>query len=188
MSEKERRKRQAKWLRIFRKIHRVTGILLFSFFFIVAITAVLLGWKKHSNGYLLPETQQGTSSNFEEWLPIERLHDIALNAVRDSIQGINPELDRIDIRKEKGILKFTFKNTFNEVQLDGVSGKVLSYGERKSDFIERVHDASILDEIAGTNGVIKVAYTTIMGTGLFLFTVTGFWLWYGPKRMKKNRE
>lgn len=46
MVENNVRQRQAKLLRVFRKVHRATGALLFIFFFIVAITGLLLGWKK----------------------------------------------------------------------------------------------------------------------------------------------
>ena len=54
-----------------------------------------------------------------------------------------------------------------------------------SDFIEKVHDGSILDLYFKTSGgQIKLIYTTIMGLALLVFTVTGFWLWYGPKRMR----
>lgn len=188
MRGKEKRKSQAKTIRLYRKAHRTTGIFLFVFFFIVALTALLLGWKKHSAGILLPETQQGTSTNFEDWMPLEKLHIIAFEAIKDSLPLDNePVLDRIDIRKDKGILKFTFSNTYLEVQLDGVTGQTLSIGQRRSDFIERLHDGSILDDLFNTgNGQIKVIYTSIMGLGLLLFTVSGFWLWYGPKRMKKK--
>jgi uncharacterized iron-regulated membrane protein len=188
MKGKEKRKSQAKTIRLYRKAHRTTGIFLFVFLFIVAITAILLGWKKHSAGILLPETQQGTSSNFEDWMPLEKLHDIAFIAIRDSLPlETEPVLDRIDIRKNKGILKFTFSNTYLEVQLDGVTGKTLSLGQRRSDFIESLHDGSILDKLFKTgNGQIKVVYTSILGLGLLFFTISGFWLWYGPKRMKKT--
>lgn len=188
MKGKEKRKSQAKTIRLYRKAHRTAGIFLFAFFFIVALTAILLGWKKHSAGILLPETQQGTSTNFEAWMPLEQLHNIAFKALRDSLPSeTEPVLDRIDIRKSKGILKFTFSNTYLEVQLDGASGEVLSIAPRKSDFIERLHDGSILDDLFNTgNGLIKVVYTSIMGLGLLLFTVSGFWLWYGPKRMKRE--
>jgi hypothetical protein len=32
-----------------------------------------------------------------------------------------------------------------------------------------------------------VIYSTIMGVALLIFTITGFWLWYGPKRMKQDK-
>jgi succinate dehydrogenase/fumarate reductase cytochrome b subunit len=48
MAEKNTRQNQAKLLRTFRKIHRTTGAFLFVFFFFVAVSGLLLGWKKHS--------------------------------------------------------------------------------------------------------------------------------------------
>jgi hypothetical protein len=75
------------------------------------------------------------------------------------------------------------------VQLDGATGKVLSVGQRRSDFLESVHDGSILDRITGNKtDLIKLFYTSLMGTALMLFSVTGFWLWYGPKRMRRKKN
>ena len=45
-------------LRIARKIHRTMGAFLFLFFFIVAITGLILGWKKNSNGWILQQHQK----------------------------------------------------------------------------------------------------------------------------------
>jgi hypothetical protein len=90
----------------------------------------------------------------------------------------------MDIRKEKGVIKFVYKNHYWGIQLDGATGKVLNISRRNSDFIENLHDGSILDAYLGTSGVIKLLYSTVMGLALTSFTVTGFWLWYGPKRMK----
>ena len=36
--------------------------------------------------------------------------------------------------------------------------------------------------------IIKLVYTSIMGLALIIFTLTGFWLWYGPKLIKKNKK
>ncbi|MFT6995171.1 MAG: hypothetical protein ACJA1P_001912, partial [Maribacter sp.] len=57
---------------------------------------------------------------------------------------------------------------------------------RRADFIENIHDASVLDNYLNTGGYIKLIYTTVMSIALLLFTVTGFWLWYGPKRMRRT--
>ncbi|MEO0002203.1 MAG: hypothetical protein RL766_2249, partial [Bacteroidota bacterium] len=46
MTEQKGRQGQAKILRIFRKVHRLTGAFLFIFFFVVSVTGLLLGWKK----------------------------------------------------------------------------------------------------------------------------------------------
>ena len=183
-----KRKKQAKVLRIFRKVHRTTGALLFIFFFFISISGLILGWKKNSNGYILPKTQKGTTADLKKWLPVDSLHTIAITTIQNEFRDRTLEVDRIDIRKEKGSVKFIFVDSFYEIQLDGANGNVLSIGKRRSDFLENVHDGSIVDDYLGTDGYIKLVYTTVMGVSLFIFTVTGFWLWYGPKRMRKANK
>ncbi|MEJ0056649.1 MAG: PepSY domain-containing protein [Bacteroidota bacterium] len=188
MSVENHRPQQAKVLRIFRKIHRTTGAFLFVFFFFVSVTGLLLGWKKNSGGLILAKSYQGTSTDLKDWISIDSLHKIASRVAHDSISpGLSLELDRIDIRKDKGMVKFVFVDGFWGIQLDGVSGKVLHIEKRRSDFIEKVHDGSIIDHYFETSsGLFKLFYTTVMGLALLTFTVTGFWLWYGPKRMRRN--
>lgn len=185
---KSKRQKQAKVLRIFRKVHRISGALLFFFFLFVSLSGLLLTWKKNSNGVLLPVTQQGTSSNLELWLPLDSLAQLAHKTAHSNINtDLDLTLDRIDVRNEKGIAKFRYKEGNWEVQLDGVTGEVLSTGKRYSDVLENIHDGSIIDAYLPTNGYFKLVYASIMGLGLLLFTVTGFWLWYGPKVLKKTR-
>jgi len=189
-SERASRREQARLLRLSRRVHRTTGILLFSFFLFLAVTGLLLGWKKHSGGYLLPESQRGVSSNIADWLPISTLHANALAFARDSISAdISPELDRIDIRPDKGMVKFVFVDGYWGLQLDCTTGELLLIEKRRSDFIEDLHDGSIMDALLSTSDEqIKVVYTSIMGSALLIFSVTGFWLWMGPRRMRKVRS
>ncbi len=188
MIEKKSKKNYAKTLRIVRKVHRTIGALLFSFFFVVAITGLLLGWKKNSNGLILPKSSIGTSTDISAWLPLDSLQIIAFNTLRKSIdKNIDLNLQRIDARPEKGMIKFIFDNHYWGIQLDGATGDVLAITKRRSDFFENIHDGSILDIIFGTSGeIIKLIYTSIMGISLLIFTITGFWLWYGPKLMRNK--
>lgn len=180
------RQQQAKLLRVFRKIHRTTGAFLFVFFFIISITGLLLGWKKHSGELLLPPSYQGTSADLKDWLPIDSLHKNAIRILHDSVSAdLSLVLDRIDIRQDKGMVKFVFADHFWGIQLDGATGKLLHIERRRSDFVEKIHDGSVLDFYFGTDGQIKLVYTSITGLALLTFTITGFWLWYGPKRMRK---
>jgi uncharacterized iron-regulated membrane protein len=183
-----RRSKQAKTIRLFRKIHRSTGIILFMFFFFVSITGLTLGWKKNSGGYILPESHEGTTSDLSRWLPIDSLHNKACKVAKDSISSaLSLELERIDIRPDKGMVKFVFIEGYWGIQLDGATGNLLHIERRHSDFIENIHDGSVLDYLFNTEGeYIKLFYTTIMGLSLLLFTATGFWLWVGPKRMRKS--
>lgn len=190
MSEISKTENQAKLIRLFRKIHRITASLLFIFFFVMATTGLLLGIKKHSGELIQAKSYIGTSTEFNNWLPLDSLHKNACIIFRDSISQTLPlKLDRIDVQKDKGIVKFIFAEGFWGIQIDGATGKLLHIERRRSDFIEKVHDGSILDYYLNTsNNQIKLIYTTIMGLSLLLFTITGFWLWYGPKRIKKGKH
>ncbi len=181
---------QVKSLKLFRKIHRWTGISLFVFFTIVALTALILGWKKNAGELIMPSTQKGSATELAYWLPLDSLHSIACRALHDSVSAaLSLDLDRIDVRMDKGIAKFLFIERYWEVQLDGASGRVLNIGRRYSDFFENVHDGLILDRYLGTSGEpIKLVYTTLMGFALLVFTITGFWLWYGPKRIRHHKH
>ncbi len=187
MAETNKRQKQASVLRVFRKIHRITGALLFVFFFIIAISGLLLGWKKHSGGMILAKSHKGTSSDLKDWLTLDSLHKMASKYLTDSVdETLSLKLDRIDVRKEKGMVKFIFEDHFWGVQLDGATGQLLHVEKRISDYIENIHDGSILDSWSGVKGgYLKLLYTSIMGFALLIFTITGFWLWYGPKRMRK---
>lgn len=181
MPESTRRQKQAKLLRRTRRVHRWSGITLFVFFFVIGVTSVLLGWKKNSD-YLQPPTTRGESTALADWLPADRLLTLAQHALRDSLgTDYSTEIDRIDYRPGKGIAKFRFEGHLEEVQLDGATGQVLSVGARRADLIEQIHDGSIVGDM------FKLIYSTTMGLATIVFTISGFWLWYGPKRMRRKR-
>lgn len=185
------RKRQADLLKLVRKIHRTTGALLFVFFFVVALTGLFLGWKKHSGGLILADSYKGRSVEPKDWLPIHTLQEAAIKHAREKISAtISTEIDRIDVRPDRGMVKFVFVEEYWGVQVDLTTGELLHIERRYSDLIENLHDGSYGDRIIGTSsGEIKLVYTTIMGLALLTFTITGFWLWFGPKRFKKqNRQ
>lgn len=188
MLDETKRKKQARVLRIFRKTHSITASLLFLFFFVMATTGLLLGLKKHSGELIQAKSYQGTSTDFKNWLPMDSLYSNACQAFRDSVSTTLPAIaSRIDVRKDKGMVKFIFEKGFWAIQVDGATGTILFVERRRSDFIEMLHDGSIVDYLAGSNsGLFKLIYTLIMGIALLLFTITGFWLRYGPRRMRSK--
>jgi len=189
-SDTEHNHKRAKVLRIFRKLHRLTGTFLFAFFFVVAVSGLLLGWKKHTGDLLLAETRSGTSVNQTEWLPLSEISAKAQAYLRDSVSPeLSTEIDRIDVRPGKGIAKILFTGHYQSMQVDLVTGEVLNLETRRSDFIEHIHDGSLVDDLMGwKSGLFKLVYTTTMGLALLLFTVTGFWLWFGPKLLRKHKK
>jgi len=164
-------------LRKFRTWHRFLGTSLVLFMIISAVTGVLLGWKKDVN-LLQPPEQKGTSTAIEQWVSVNEIAESAKQAI-DSVVGRAIAIDKMDVRPSKGIIKVLFKEGYWEVQIDGVSGKPLSVLQRHSDWIEHIHDGSIVGDL------FKLVYTNTIGWGLLVLALSGIWLWYGPKVVRK---
>lgn len=164
-------------LRKFRTWHRFIGTCLGLFMLITASTGVMLGWKKNVD-LLQPPEQKGTTTLLDQWVSIEAIVQSASHAV-DSVLGYSIEVDKLDVRPSKGIVKVLFKEGYWEVQVDGATGKSLSVMQRHSDWIEHLHDGSIIGDL------FKITYTNVLGWGLLVLALSGFWLWYGPKVVRK---
>jgi uncharacterized iron-regulated membrane protein len=173
-----------------RKYHRWIGSLLLVFFLFIATTGILLGWKKNTNGYLLAETHKGKSADLRQWLSFDSLSVIAVKVLKDSVDAsLSPVIDRMDARPDKGMIKILFKEHFKAIQLDGVTGEVLHIETRRADWIEKLHDGSLLDQYAGfSSQPFKLGYTALLGGGLLFLTISGFWLWINPRRIRKLKE
>lgn len=175
---------QTRW---YRKWHSWLGIFSFIFFTIVAGSGLLLAWKKNTNGYLLAKTEKGSNTDPVSWKSLAEVQQAASGYLEAQMPGLNLEIDRIDVRPEKGIAKVTYKKHYNAVQIDLATAKPLSLEKRRADFIEHLHDGSILDRITGIEGP-KLIYSTLVGSTLLFLSFSGFWLWYNPKRIKKLKQ
>jgi hypothetical protein len=185
-----KRKNQTKLLRNFRRIHRITASYLFVSFLLIAITGLLLGWKKNSQGLIQAKTIPGTSTNLSEWLPMDSLQTQAFYFLHEKVSNdISLQVARIDLRQDKGVAKFIFEQHYWAVHLDGATGQLLQIEQRRSDFIEDLHDGSIVDHYLNIEkGIFKLFYMTITGLALLIFTVTGFLLWYGPIWARRKQK
>jgi uncharacterized iron-regulated membrane protein len=170
--------------RLYRKLHKWVAIPLLLFFLTIGVTGLLLGWKKQTG--LLPPTKKGELAPSAQWISLDSIQTIAQRYAIS--KGESPEIDRIDVRPQKGVAKIVFMTHFTELQIDCTNGKIVSESTRNSDIIEKIHDGSILDFLVKTeNDPIKLVYTSLLGIGLILLTVTGFFLWYNPIRMRKSK-
>ncbi|MBD1397021.1 PepSY domain-containing protein [Pontibacter sp. JH31] len=168
-------------LRNFRVYHRYLGLSLGVFILISSVTGILLGWKKDVD-LLQPPTQKGASTDLQQWLPLSELAARSLAGL-DSAEAIyeNP-IERIEARPDKGIVKTIFRDGSWEVQLDASNGKVLSVARRHSDWIEKVHDGSIISDL------FKLVSMNVLGFGLVFISCTGFFLWFYPKKIRKIKS
>lgn len=113
---------------------------------ISAVTGILLALKKDFD-ILQPPTQEGISQQLLEWQSIDTLAKVALVHLHSNIENSNHiQIDQIDVRPSKGIAKVIFDSGCWEVQIDGATAKVLSMARRHSDWIEHLHDGSIISD------------------------------------------
>jgi len=175
------RKKIVKLLRKFRVFHRWIGISLAGFLLISALTGILLSLKKKFD-ILQPPTQIGQSTDLTKWKSLDQLKLIAIQEAQKINSDTKNSIDRLDVRPSKGIVKVIFKENNLEIQLDGATGEMLSVAPRWSDWIESLHDGSIISEL------FKLISMNILGWGLVVMIISGFWLWYGPRRLRRKRR
>ena len=145
-----------------------------------AITGILLAFKKNSNT-LQPPTQSGKTTNSELFIPIDSLLSIAHTESQSRFPDQTMQVDRLDIRPNKGIAKVILKPGYYEFQIDLSTGEIYSTAKRHSDWIEKVHDGSIVSD------TFKVVSMNVLGFGLLGLTVSGLFLWFGPKWIRKRK-
>lgn len=167
---------------MFRVVHRYLGTTLAAFLAISALTGMLLALKKDV-ALIQPPTQKGIQKDLANWKSLDELALIA----RDALYAAQPSekdnpVDRLDVRPTKGMVKVLFEEANWEVQLDGSNGKVLSIAKRHSDWIEALHDGSIISD------GFKLFSMNFLGIGILFLITTGLWLWYGPRRLRRLKK
>ena len=168
-------------LRNYRVYHRYLGLVLGVLILISSVTGIVLGWKKNVD-LLQPPTQEGVTTDLALWISHAQMAAIAVSAL-DSVQDKpgNP-IDRIEARPDKGMVKVLFAEGSWEVQLDGSTGTVLSVAQRHSDWIEKVHDGSIISDL------FKLTAMNVLGLGLIILTLTGVSLWFYPRKIRQLKK
>lgn len=168
-------------LRNYRVYHRYLGLLLSVLLLISSITGILLGWKKDID-LLQPSTQTGVTTDLSQWIPLSEIAHIASSALNSTQNISSNPIDRIEARPDKGIVKVIFVEGYWEVQLDGNTGEVLSVARRHSDWIEQLHDGSIISD------GFKLISMNILGLGLLALTATGLTLWFYPRWIRQLKK
>lgn len=178
---KQQVKKIADRTRNFRKYHRYFGLVLGVLVLVSSITGLLLGWKKDIE-LLQPPTQNGVTTDMEQWLPLSEMAARAIAGLDSAASVQNNPIDRIEARLDKGIVKVIFVEGSWEVQLDNTTGKVLSVARRHSDWIEKIHDGSIVSDL------FKLITMNVLGLGLLVISFTGFFLWFYPRKIRQLKK
>lgn len=178
-----------KRLSAYRQLHRKVGAVLGYFFGLIGLTGILLGWDIHlGGGRPTGPPPHGSSTDLRQWQPLATLVDAARLTVRDSSHGQLPgDVRRLEARPDQGLVLVQFEGADFTAQVDAGTGRVLGLEKRRFNLIKAIHEGSIVDQLLGTDEVVMKAYTTLMGSALLTLAFTGFWLWYGPRRLRQQR-
>ncbi|MDE0904481.1 MAG: PepSY-associated TM helix domain-containing protein [Planctomycetota bacterium] len=164
----------AKWNR---KVHRWGAVIAALPLLVIMASGVVLQLKRES-AWIQPPTQQGTGT--ELLLPWDQVLEVTKGVPEAGVESW-ADIDRLDVRPSKGMLKVRCKNRW-EVQIDASSGKVLSSTLRRSDWIESIHDGSWFHD--------SFKLWVFLPTGLILcgLWVTGVYLWLLPHLVRRRRK
>ena len=153
---------------------------------LVIATGILLMLKKDI-GWIQPPTQRGIEQDAVPTQTFDALFVAAQNIPELELTDWR-DLDRVDVKPGKGVVKFVSKNRW-EAQIDTETAAVLHVAYRRSDLIESLHDGSYFSD-----GVKKfiflpagVVLLVLWGTGVYLF-VLPHWRNAQKRRQKKNRS
>lgn len=123
-----------------RSIHLWLSLVIFIPVIIVIASGLLLQVKKEFD-WIQPPTQK--VQHADRGIPT-----ISFETLLTSVQQVSEanlktweDIDRLDVRPDKGIIKVRGKNHW-EVQLDAQTGAVLQVAYRRTDTIEAIHDGS----------------------------------------------
>ena len=178
MEQRKNIKKIVKGLRKFRVLHRYLGITLAVFLLISAITGTLLALKKEV-AWIQPPSQRGLHHDLQKWKSLDEISQLAIQALYQTHPDQKGNvINKMDVRPSKGIVKILFKDDYWEVQMDGATGEVKSIATRQSDWLESIHDGSIISDF------FKLLSMNFLGIGILFLVISGLWLWYGPKRLR----
>ncbi len=160
-----------------RKIHKWGSIIIALPLLVVCVTGILLLVKKQFS-FIQPPTIKGTSAtptlHFEQVLT-------AAKSVESAEITSWKDIDRLDVRPNKGLIKIRSNNDV-EIQIDSGTAEVLHVAVRRSDFIESIHDGTFFEKNANLWLMLPVGIISV------ILLITGVILFFQPYFKKKKRK
>ena len=171
-------KKRFNWNKWTRKTHYWGAFVILLPVSVIFTSGIFLQLKKEINWIQPPTVTGGLSNNFS----------VSFDDILAAVQTVDEakiqswdDVDRLDIRVEKGIVKVRGKNRW-EIQVDTHTGEVLQVAYRRSDLIESIHDGSWFHE--------KVKLWIFLPSGIILLTlwITGLYMVILPYTVKWKRN
>ena len=168
-----------KHYKVNRTVHRWVGIIFAIALLNFSITGLLLLEKKNFN-WIKPKTQTGSQGTVDQFITNQQLFKAIFAEKHPDFKNID-DIDRIDFRPGERIFKVCSKNNYSEIQVDAISGKILSIAKRNSDKIEAWHDGSMFGRFVHQYLMPAVAAVVIT------LTITGLYLWLAPAIKRRTK-
>ncbi len=147
---------------------------------LVIVTGILLLLKKDSD-WIQPPTQTGSSKDL--LVSFDQVLEVVRSVPEAEVESWQ-DVDRLDVRPGKGMLKLRSKNGW-EVQVDSRTGEVLQTAYRRTDLIESLHDGSFFHDKAKL-GLFLPSALVLLGlwlTGIYLFLLPSL-----NRRRRQNKQ
>jgi len=163
-----------------RKLHRWGAIIASLPILVVIATGIILQLKKDWS-WVQPPTAKGRGG--DPSISFAQILETAASVPDVGISSWN-DVDRLDVRPGKGIVKVRGKNRW-EIQLDTATAEVVQVEYRRSDLIESIHDGSWFHDNA------KLWVFLPSAVVLLALWLTGIYLWVLPiwaKRAGRQRR
>lgn len=170
--------------RLSRRFHYLAAVWTFLPVFIIIVSGLVLQVKKEFS-WIQPPTAKGSSYTME--VSLDQILAAAQGVEQASIRSWE-DVDRLDIRPSKGVVKIRANNRW-EVQVSSANAAVLHVAYRRSDLIESIHDGSFFHDNFRL-GLFLPAALLLLGlwlTGVIMFGMQ-WWNKRGVKRKVRLRE
>ncbi|HYP27859.1 MAG TPA: PepSY domain-containing protein [Blastocatellia bacterium] len=160
-----------------RKVHYWAAIAISVPSLIIIVSGLFLQLKKDFS-WVQPPERRGAGT--EPAISFDQVLEICRNVSSAEVRQWD-DINRIDVRPSRGMLKVTAKNNW-EIQIDSKTGEVLQVAYRRSDVIESIHDGSWFHD--------RVKLWVFLPTGATLLTlwVTGIVLFFLPIVVRWRRK
>ena len=170
-----------------RNLHKKFASVLFVFFFLIGLTGSLLSFKSAFTKVIFENKEISGESKLTAILPLDSLETIATSTLNEKANTKFKKSEKVEIKIAKGTVLFYYKDAYS-IQVNGASGAPVLIEKKFGGIIQDIHDGAILDSLfANKLSLSKKVYSIIMGLSLLLLTITGTYMWYKPKMIKKNR-
>jgi len=174
-------------LQNFRSLHKKFASVLFVFFFLIGLTGSLLSFKSAFTKVVFENKEISGETKLSSILPLDSLEKIATITLNEKAHTKFKKSEKVEIKIAKGTVLFYYKDAYS-IQLNGASGAPILIEKKFGGIIQDIHDGAILDSLFTNKlSLSKKVYSIIMGLSLLLLTITGTYMWYKPKMIKKNR-